>query len=62
MTRKDFIELARTIKSILNRLSEINKEHYNEVEIIILDEIKGFCVGQNSLFDSKRFESAVKSK
>jgi len=63
LTRKDFKVLASDIARILNRIREetdLNKLARKQITTIILEEIKGFCRWQNGLFDSNRFEGAIR--
>ena len=55
MTRKDFIQLARTTANIIK---DCNKAD-TRLKDVVLCEIVNFCQSQNALFDIHRFKNAI---
>ena len=64
LTKKEFIELAKTTSDIMNEIDgvdflEIDEECKENYQRSILKHIINFCKKQNPRFNTRRFRSEV---
>lgn len=55
MTRKDFIELAKTTAHIIKETNKADKR----IKDVVVTEMSNFCLTQNFKFDKDKFAIAI---